>query len=311
MKFDILMPGTNRAPNYAPFAHQLRPTEYRQILELVDDLRFSTVSICEHVAMPHHEVPRLGAHWDEVLATMAFVIGATRRVRVDTAVLVAPLHHPLRLAKSLATMDQLSEGRVAVSVGVGHAEQEFAALGVPFNKRGAIADEVLEALTTLWSSPEAEYHGKFFVIEGLAIEPRPYQQPRIPIYVGGNSKPALRRAARYDGWQPNPTNFDITEIPALMGYIREQESFAGKEDTFDVNWLCAPETAELPNEFASVSPSELRGYRDALLEAYAGQFPELGITRTAAVAPLSIKSVPEYLDWLRWFSAEIIEGLAE
>lgn len=306
MQFDILMPGFFRAPTYYPFAHHLKAPEYRQIVQTVDLLDYTAIMVGEHLGMPHETVPRLGPHWDEALTLMTFIAANSTRLRVDNSVLVLPFHHPLRLAKAIATLDQLSEGRVQISIGAGHTEKEFEAMNVPFKERGAITDEVLDAMVEIWTAPEPDYHGKYFHITGLAVDPRPLQKPRPPIYVGGNSKPALRRAARFDGWQPNPTNWDFSAIPELMDYIRAQDSFAGKEETFDINWLSAPKGVELEDGFAGASATQLRAYRDQLVEAYCGEYAQYGINRTAAHSPIAIASVPEYLDWLQWFSAEVI-----
>jgi alkanesulfonate monooxygenase SsuD/methylene tetrahydromethanopterin reductase-like flavin-dependent oxidoreductase (luciferase family) len=198
---------------------------------------------------------------------------------------------------------------VNVSVGVGHAVAEFEAMGVPFAERGAMTDEILAALDTLWTQDEPEHHGRYFQISGLAVEPKPVQKPRPPIHVGGNSKPALRRAARYDGWQPNPTNFTIEEIPPLLDYLRSQPDFAGKEDTFEVTWLKQPTGVELPSGFAGATPDRLRAYREQLLEAYSGQYAEIGITRTVPDVP-GIESLAEYLDFLHWFDEEVGAAVA-
>ena len=306
MKFDIILPGTNHIPGTNVWAHALDADGYRRVLGTIDDLGYSTVCVSEHLAMPHFEVPRLGAYWQDALTVMAFAAAATRTVRIDATVLVLPYHHPLRLAKALATIDVLSGGRLNVSVGVGHAEQEFAALGVPFRERGAITDEILAALTTLWTADRPEHRGRYFEITGLAIEPIPVQRPRPPIHVGGNSKPALRRAARYEGWQPNPTGFTLAEIPPLFDYLRDQPDFAGKEDTFDVYWLSQPEAARAPDSFATAGPAALRAYREQLVAAYAGEYPAAGITRTAVVTPAAVSSLEEYLDFLAWFAAEVL-----
>jgi Luciferase-like monooxygenase len=104
-------------------------------------------------------------------------------------------------------------------------------------ERGAITDETLEAMLELWRSDEPSFQGRYFQIDGLAFEPKPVQRPRPPIYVGGNSKPALRRAARFEGWEPNPTEFSAEEMPPLIEYIRAQPDFAGKEETFEISWV--------------------------------------------------------------------------
>lgn len=306
MKFDVILPGTSHIPDFYPWAHALDADGFRRILTTLDEAGFHAVSVSEHLAMPLFEVPRLGPYWQDALSTMAFAAAATRRIRLDATVLVLPYHHPLRLAKSLATIDVLSGGRVNVSVGVGHAEQEFAAMGVPFRERGAITDEILEALNTLWTAEQPEHRGKYFEITDLAVDPRPVQKPRPPIYVGGNSKPALRRAARHEGWQPNPTNFTLEEIPPLLDYLREQPAYAGKEGIFDVNWLKAPAGVALDKGFAGATASELNGYRDELIEAYSGDYRKAGITRAAAQPPRNIGSEREFLDYLRWFAEEVM-----
>ncbi|MGI5219003.1 hypothetical protein [Nocardia sp. CA-290969] len=124
--------------------------------------------------------------------------------------------------------------------------------------------------------------------------------------VGGNSAPALRRAARHDGWQPNPTDFMLEEIPPLLDYIREQPEYAGKEESFDINWLKSPTGVTLSQGFARATASELNGYRDELIEAYRGRYRKIGITRTVAEPPRGVGSEQEYLDYLCWFTEEVM-----
>jgi probable F420-dependent oxidoreductase len=213
MRFDVAFPGNHHIPGTAEWSWTASPADRQRMVREIDDLGFDAISVSEHFAMPYFELPRLGAYWMHALSVLAFVAWATRRVRLEATVLVLPYHHPLALAKALATIDVLSGGRLNVSVGVGHAVREFEVLGVPFSERGARADEILDAMNVLWTSDEPVFRGRFYDIDGLAFEPKPVQQPRPPIYIGGNSKPALRRAARHDGWQPNPTNFSIDEVP--------------------------------------------------------------------------------------------------
>lgn len=309
MKFDVFLPGSNHIPGLFDWAHDLDADGFRRILQTVDALGYNAVEVSEHIALPRHEVPRLGPFWPDPFCMMTFAVAVTARLRVDTAVLVLPYHHPLRLAKALATIDHLSGGRLNISIGVGHAEQEFASIGVPFERRGAITDEMLAAMNTLWTDPQAEHHGEFFQISGLAFEPRPVQVPRPPIYVGGNSKPALRRAARHEGWQPNTLHFDLEEIPPLYDYIREQPEFAGKEATFDINWLKAPKSARLPGAFRDASAAERDAYRDSLVSAYAGPFAEVGITRSVIPLPRGAADIEEYLDYITWFAEEVMSSV--
>jgi probable F420-dependent oxidoreductase len=314
MKLRIAMPGTHhippaddRVPAAAPWAPGLAAPDFQHIVSAIDDLRYDAITTSEHLGMPYFEVPRLGAFWMDALCTMAFIAGASRRVRIDASVLIAPYHHPLSFAKALSTMDVLSGGRLDVSVGVGHAQQEFKALGVAFADRGRITDETLDAALELWSAAEPTFHGRFFDVEGLAFEPKPVQNPRPPIYVGGNSKPALRRAARFDGWQPNPIEFPVGRIPESLDYIRAQPGYAAKQRTFEVYWMGSIPNLERPI-FADMSNAQRSEHRDKIVERLE-HLTALGVTITATPVPVT-QSMNDYLDFIAWFDEEVISRVA-
>ncbi|MCR2799354.1 TIGR03619 family F420-dependent LLM class oxidoreductase [Microbacterium sp. zg-Y818] len=307
MKFDVMMPGTNHIPGMYEWAHQLAPGDQRRILQCIDRGRFHAILVSEHLAMPSFEVPRLGPYWHDALTTMSFIAGVTERVMIDSCLLVLPYHHPLRFSKAIGTLDALSGGRVSLSLGVGHAEQEFAALGVDFAARGRITDEALAALMELWTAAEPVHEGEFFHISGLAVEPKPDPRPRISI--GGNSRPALRRAARWDGWQPNPLSTPLDALPAMIAYIEEHRDAARATYPFEVNWLGAPEGLDLPDGFRRADPATLRSFRDRAIEAYTEVFPAIGVHRAAVPRPATIASTDEFLAYLEWFDAEIIEAV--
>ena len=128
------------------------------------------------------------------LIWLAFAAAAAPTMRLGTCILIVPQRNPLILAKELATLDQLSGGKVELGLGVGWLEEEFDALGVPWARRGARNDEYIEAMRTLWSGPEVEFHGEFVDFGKVTCSPRPVQ-PTIPILVGGDSDVAIRRAA--------------------------------------------------------------------------------------------------------------------
>ena len=301
VKFHLSLPGITHMPTLPEWSLNLAAPDHQQIAAVIDELGFDSITTSEHLAMPNFEVPRLGPYWMHALSVMAFLAGATTQARIDQTVLVMPYHHPLALAKALSTIDVLSGGRLNVSIGVGHAVREFEVLGVPFHERGAWTDEMLDAIKVLWSSDEPEFHGKYFDIDGLAFEPKPVQKPLPPIYVGGNSKAALRRAARHDGWQPNPTNFTLAEVPPLFDYLREQPEYAGKEKTFDLCWLGFP--ADTSIGFAGASDKDLSALRDRIVEGV-GVLKEHSVTRAGLPMPRT-ESKNEYLDYLRWFAQEV------
>jgi alkanesulfonate monooxygenase SsuD/methylene tetrahydromethanopterin reductase-like flavin-dependent oxidoreductase (luciferase family) len=279
VRFRIALPGNNRippanehVPDMADWIPGLTAPQFQEIASVIDGLGYSSITTSEHLAMPYEEVPRLGPYWMHALSVMSFVAGATKRVRVDASVLVLPYYHPLAFAKALSTIDVLSGGRLDVSVGVGHAVREFEVLGVSFNERGAITDEILEATLVLWSEEKPSYHSAHFDIEGLAFEPKPVQSPRPPIFVGGN-------------------------------YLRSQPEFAGKEDTFDVCWVGTIPGIERP-AFGDLSDAGRTAHRDQILESLA-YLETFGIVSTSVPIPVT-RSLAEYLDYVTWFSDSVI-----
>ncbi len=146
----------------------------------------------------------------EQLTLLAFLAGQTSRIRLVTSVIIVPHRNPLVAAKALATLDVLSRGRLVVGVGVGWMREEFEALGLPpFEERGAVTDEYIRAFKELWTSDDPHFEGKYVNFDNISFLPKPVQKPHPPIWVGGESRPALRRTAELaDGWYPlgsNPT----------------------------------------------------------------------------------------------------------
>jgi probable F420-dependent oxidoreductase len=174
---------------------------------------FATLWAGEHVVMVDHGTSRYPyaadgriavpatADWLDPLIVLSFAAAATRTIGLATGVLLLPEHHPVMLAKRVASLDALAAGRVSLGIGVGWSREEFAALGIPFERRGARADEYLRAMRTIWREPVASFHGEFVSFQDIRVNPQPAGGGGVPIVIGGNSDAALRRAARYgDGW---------------------------------------------------------------------------------------------------------------
>ena len=140
----------------------------------------------------------------ETFSILGVVAGATERLRLVTSVLVLPYRNPVLTAKTVASLDVLSSGRVTLGVGVGWLKEEFAALGSPdFAKRGAVTDEWIAIFKQLWSQSPASFNGEYYSYTDIRAEPFPLQKPHLPIWVGGHSRAALRRTAQFgDGWHP-------------------------------------------------------------------------------------------------------------
>ncbi|MHB8575047.1 MAG: LLM class F420-dependent oxidoreductase [Dehalococcoidia bacterium] len=152
-----------------------------------------------------------GVPWLDPLGTLLFVAGCTERIRLGTTVLILGYRPPVQTAKLLATLDQLSGGRAILGVGVGWMREEFDVLGMPFDHRGARADEQLEVFETLFSQPLPRYTGRYYRFPEIGFEPKP-QNGHIPVWVGGHTDGAFRRAARYgDGFH---AAFQTAEVVA-------------------------------------------------------------------------------------------------
>ncbi|SEG83552.1 probable F420-dependent oxidoreductase, Rv2161c family [Thermomonospora echinospora] len=163
------------------------------------------------------------------LVTLAYLAGLTSRIRLGVAVVNMPFFSPPLLAKQAATLDQVSGGRLDLGLGLGWMPVEFAASGVPMERRGARAEEFLAALRALWAQEVASYDGEFYRIPPVRMEPKPMQRPGPPILLGGGAPPALRRAGRLaDGWVSSSTA-DLSTIGAQIGIVRDAAAQAGRD----------------------------------------------------------------------------------
>ena len=305
MKFSTSIPGVFRYPPVsAPWEAAMGPTDFQLVARTIDELGFDSIAVPEHIVMPAAMVELMGAEWPHALTVMAFVAGATTRVIVDSSVIVLPYHHPVVLAKAVSTLDVLTGGRVRLSVGVGHAEREFEILGVPFHERGRLTDDYLEAMIELWTSAHPEHHGPHVDFDGIVFEPKPVQRPHPPIWIGGNSRAAMRRALRHDGWYPWLITVD--DLPECLDYMRAQPECEQRSRPLDI---CLPVTApavdeeHLPVDGGS-GRGVPRGDAQALVDAV-GELAELGVTWTSVPVP-SARSLDEHLDGLRWLAAEVL-----
>jgi probable F420-dependent oxidoreductase len=172
----------------------------------------------------------------EMVTAGSFIAAATEKIRILTSVLVVPYRPAVLAAKMLATVDVLSEGRLTVGCGAGWMSEESTALGVPpFNERGAVTDEYIAAFKELWSAKSPRMDGSYVKFEDIIFEPKPIQDPHPPIWVGGESSAAIKRAARIgDGWYPsnhNPVNLLNTpqRFAAASARLNEQAEKFGRD----------------------------------------------------------------------------------
>ncbi len=179
---------------------QATPEKIRNAAQRAEDLGLSDVWVSEHIIVPRASFPRSPLFYDPVLS-LTWAAAATKRVRLGTSVLVLPMRHPLPLAKELATLQDFSEGRLILGVGVGWLEAEFAALGVPFRERGRRLDEGIALMRAVWTQDPVSFHGKHIPAELAEMTMLPQPCRPIPIWFGARSEAALKRTVRTgDGW---------------------------------------------------------------------------------------------------------------
>ena len=204
----------------------------QQIIDLgvrAEALGFDSVWVNHHVLNLGYVKERLGTRpYQDALVTLTWVASRTSTVRLGTSVLVMPYLHPMTLAKSLATLDQLSGGRLVVGLGAGSLPEENAAMGVPFENRGAYCNEFVDVLRRLWTDDAASYSGQFFDFAPVCASPKPLQKPHPPIMIGGNRPPALRRVARFgDGW--HPMNVSPDGVTRRLEVLRAEADGANRD----------------------------------------------------------------------------------
>lgn len=240
MEYGIQLPIQSQSTIYAePWEATATPADLLDIARTADRAGFDYIATCDHVAIPRRLAPAMGTVWYDPVATLAYLAAATERVRLLSHVAVVGLRHPLLTAKQYATLDHLSGGRLILGVGAGHVPEEFEALGVDFERRGQVLDETIDALRAALGPDEfPEHHGKLYDFEGLGQRPRP-TQPHVPLWVGGSSPAAVRRAAlKGDGWLPQGDPRD--RLPAQIARIRELRDEKGIQGPFTIGAIAEP-----------------------------------------------------------------------
>ncbi|MBV8688714.1 MAG: TIGR03619 family F420-dependent LLM class oxidoreductase, partial [Candidatus Eremiobacteraeota bacterium] len=224
------------------------PAEVAAVAQAADRAGFFYVAVCDHVAIPDELVPRMSAVWWDTIATLSWIAAQTTRTRLLSSVFNLTYRHPLVAAKSFGTLDVLSGGRVIIGLGAGHVEKEFEAVGVDFAGRGQLLDEGIGVLDRALAEGS---------VDGMAVEPRPVQTPRPPIWIGGGAPAAVRRAARLaDGWLPQGTPLD--DMPPLVDLFRSERGDATGDIGAISDWIYVGEPAwDLNRTCIAGSPEQI------------------------------------------------------
>lgn len=252
-------------------------TVLRQVGHLAEELGYEAILIGDHIAFPKtitskypylKQAQEKGQNpyaiftqmaWLDSFTVLAALIDMTEKIRLGTSVTIIPYRHPLEMARVVATLDVLSEGRFILGAGVGWMEEEFRLLGVPFTERAARTREYIAVMKEVWSKETPRFSGKFVQIEqDLHFAPKPLQQPHPPIWVGGESLPALKRVAEFgNGWHIGP--LAPADIKPKLEQLKQLMTAAGRD-------FAQLEITALVDG-AALSEDYIRAYRDVGLQS--------------------------------------------
>jgi probable F420-dependent oxidoreductase len=294
------------------FRQVASPEAIRRVAQCAEQLGFDGIWVSDHIVIPHSAVDRFGSMFYEPLTVLGFAAACTSRIRLGTTVIILPYRNPLVTAKVLATLDVLSGGRVTAGMAVGWTEDEFKALGVPFQERGALSDEYIAAFKALWTQDKPAFHGQHVRFENIAFEPKPVQKPHIPIWIGGNSRRAIRRAvALGDCW--HPTRPLVADVKVGGAYI---QAVCGQRGRDPRSLMIA---ARQPLKFydgaeASVKRRPLLGSTQKIIDDI-GQYRDAGVQYlmldTFYSAPeLEHETLTSMLGTIKRFAADVMPKFA-
>ena len=212
----------------------------RRFVQKAEELGFEAVMAGDHIVLPTEGTTQYPYTADgsfsrppdepflETMTMLGYMAACTSTIKLGSTVIILPYRNPVVQAKMFASLDVLTGGRMICGIGVGWLEKEFDILGVPYAERGPMSDEFLEIFIALWTQENPEFHGKFYNISGIQFQPKPVQKPRIPIWVGGHTRRALRRTAKYgDCWHTTRQTPDF--VAQNLPYLREQIEKHGRD----------------------------------------------------------------------------------
>jgi probable F420-dependent oxidoreductase len=294
------------------------PEQLRSVAQRAEDLGYDHVWVSDHIVLPKKVdsfypyaadgVPTFKPDepYFEPLAALNFIAGCTQRIRLGTHVLIIPYRNPVLTAKMLSTLDVLSGGRVILGAGVGWMEEEFQAMGLDtYKERGAVTDEYLELYKELWTKESPSFQGKYYQISDSGFAPKPVQKPHIPIWIGGHTGPAIRRAAKYgDGWMPiglrPPAILDPEELGGKIARLRKLTVEAGRpEDAVSLTFS----TSVVFNDAAGSSRELMQGGPEQIA-AGLRQYQDLGVANF--IVNFQGGTVPELQENMERFSREVM-----
>jgi probable F420-dependent oxidoreductase len=312
MEFGLHLPASSAGVN---------ASDLIKFAQTAEALGFYCITVADHVVVPTNitipypytvdgKYPGTGYHL-ETLITMSFLAGATQRIRYITSVMIAPYRNPIITAKMLASLDVLSGGRVIAGLGVGWMKEEFDNLRAPaYAERGQVTDEYIKAFRELWTSNTPKFSGKFCSFSDIVFLPKPIQKPTIPIWIGGHSKQALRRAGQLgDGWHPIggvPTiPLEPEDIKRDMELLAEYAVKAGRNPKM----IRVALKGSLFDREKQITPGKRRRFLGSAEEIAADIREYRGAGVDTMIFDVRRPSITETLERMEWMAQEVFPGL--
>jgi len=278
-----------------------------EISQLVEQLGYSGANVTDHPCPTARWRDSGGHDAQDPFVMLSLIAAATKTIRLQTGILVLPYRNPFITARAASTLDVFSGGRLTLGLGAGYLKGEYYALGVDFDQRNDLMDEYIRAMKAAWSGEAFDFEGTGYSARGSRIRPRPLQDPHPPLYVGGNSKRALRRAVELaDGWYPFFTGKLSTASTRTRGFEGEPDLIEG------ISYMRAHcdkvGREKLPDIFlTSIVDQTSTSSPQQIVDAI-GRYRELGVS--GAGAGFTAKTRSEWCDKARQFAQDVLTKIA-
>jgi probable F420-dependent oxidoreductase len=289
------------AVEFPSVAYREGPEAVLRLARAIEEIGFDHIDVFDHVVMGHPTPDRPAGPYNasmpilEALMTLACIAGATRRVTLGTEVLVLPQRNPALVAKQVSTLDTLSGGRVRLGVGVGWQASEFEALGEDFRTRGRRMDEAIRLLRVYWGEAQVSFEGEHYRAVAMAMEPKPPQGSRLPIWIGGYSEAAYRRVGQLgDGWLASRVSDAESARRALEAIRRHAEAAVRDPGAIGLQSMVAPPPRDADGKRFYADPDRVVA-RVVALRAMGFQWVSLNAT---AIFQAGARGVPAMIDAL-------------